>query len=144
MQQTLRDAADVRAWARSYPWTTLGAAAAAGFLAASTLLPKKKPRDEENEALLERILTDEQIESRLRELAAEDVRKPAKGGLLHTLATTLVQTFGPAVQTAVAAALAGQAPPQGPFDEDAAAEAGDHETANGQQSSAPPPLPDQE
>jgi hypothetical protein len=109
MRASLKDAGDVRAWARTYPWSTMGVAAAAGFLVAAALLPKRRPRDHENAALLERILTDEKIEARLRELAEEDARKPSREGLLHTLANALVTTFGPAIQTAVASALAARA-----------------------------------
>jgi hypothetical protein len=109
MRASLKDAGDVRAWARTYPWSTLGVAAAAGFLVAAALVPKRRSRDHENAALLERILTDEKIEARLRELAEEDVAQPSRAGLLHTMADVLVKTFGPAIQTAVASALAARA-----------------------------------
>lgn len=145
MRQSLKDAGDVRAWARTYPWTTLGAAAAAGFLAAAAVMPRRRRReDDENAALLERILTDEQIEARLRELAAQDVGKPSREGVLHTLVGSLVKTFGPAVQSAVGAALAAH-PPQADF----AAGAPPAEPANADEtdsaaadSAEPPPLPD--
>jgi ElaB/YqjD/DUF883 family membrane-anchored ribosome-binding protein len=143
MRQSLKDAGDVRAWARTYPWTTLGAAAAVGFFAAAVVVPRRRrPQDEENAALLERILTDEQIESRLRELAAEDVGKPSREHVLHTLVASLVKTFGPAVQSAVGAALAahppqtdstGGAPPDEPTEV---------ESSGAPDVGQPPPLPD--
>lgn len=111
MRASLKDAGDVRAWARTYPWTTLGAAAAAGFLVAAALVPRRRRRDDDDAALSERILTDEQIESRLRELAEEDRGKPPGEGVVHALVASLVKTFGPAVQSAVAAAIAAR-PPQ--------------------------------
>jgi hypothetical protein len=109
MRASLKDAGDVRAWARTYPWTTLGAAAAAGFLVASALVPKRDRREKEDAALLERILTDEQIAARLRELAAEDGGKASGEGAVHIFVDTLLKTFGPAIQSAVAAALAAKA-----------------------------------
>lgn len=121
MRESLKDAGDVKAWARTYPWTTMGAATAAGFLVASALAPKRRRDDDRDAALLERILTDEQIADRLRQLAAEDEGKSSVG-VVHTFVATLLKTFGPAVQSAIAAALAakasqdaptnGQAPPE--------------------------------
>lgn len=122
MRKSLRAAGDLRGWARTHPWTTLGAAAAAGFLAASAFVPRRRRReDEQHAALLERILTDEQIEARLRELAAENDRsEPPRESVLQTLATSLVRTLGPAVQSAVAAALTPQ-PVEDDAEESAAA-----------------------
>jgi hypothetical protein len=39
MQGDVKEAADVAAWTREYPWASIGVAAAAGFLAASALAP---------------------------------------------------------------------------------------------------------
>jgi ElaB/YqjD/DUF883 family membrane-anchored ribosome-binding protein len=110
MRASLKEAADVRAWARSYPWTTLGAAAATGFLVAAALFPKRGRREKEDAALQERILTDEQIAARLRELAAEDAKRPGEGPM-HAIISALLTTFGPAVQSAVTAAIMPR-PPQ--------------------------------
>jgi hypothetical protein len=113
MRASLKAAGDVRAWARTYPWTTLGAAAATGFLVAAALAPSRRRRDKEDAALQERILTDEQIAARLRQLAAEDGRRGE--GPLHTIIASLVKTLGPAVQSAVTAAiLAKEAPHASP------------------------------
>lgn len=113
MRDSLGDAADVGAWTRRYPWATLGASLAAGFIAAAALLPRKRrPGDDDEEpALLQRILADEQIAARLKELAEEDEGKHRRrsSGMLQSVAGTLWSTFGPAVQSAVAAALAAKA-----------------------------------
>ncbi len=143
MRQSLKDAGDVRAWARTYPWTTLGAAAAAGFLVVAAVVPRRRRRqDEENVALLERILTDEQIEARLRELATEDVGKPSREGVLHTLVASLVKTFGPAVQSAVGAALAAHPPHTDSPNGAPPSEGTDADSPDATGSSEPRPLPD--
>jgi hypothetical protein len=113
MRASLKDAGDVRAWARSYPWTTLGAAAATGFLVAAALAPSRRRRDKEDAALQERILTDEQIAARLRELAAQDDKGRGEGPL-HAIIASLVKTLGPAVQSAVTAAILARPEPDAP------------------------------
>jgi hypothetical protein len=142
MRGSLKDAGDVRAWARTYPWSTLGVAAAAGFVVAAAFVPRRRRRDDEDAALLERILTDEQIESRLRELAEEDVGRPPREGVLHALVTSLVKTFGPAVQSAVTAAIAAR--PQQPASPngEAPAEQSDADSHDATGSAEPPPGPD--
>jgi hypothetical protein len=110
MRQSLKDSADVRAWAQKYPWATLGAAAAAGFLAASTVVPRRRSDSQEREPMLvERILADEQIAARIKELAEEDQSATKRSGLVSSVAMTLLRTFGPAVQSAIASALAARA-----------------------------------
>ncbi len=113
MRQSLVDAADVRAWARRYPWATVGAAAAAGFVAAAALVPgRRREQPEPREpSLLERILSDEQIAERLKQLAAEDEARPPRDSTARAVVSTLVQTFGPAVQSAILSALAAKAAP---------------------------------
>lgn len=110
MRKSAKDLVDLPGWTRRYPWTTVGVAAAAGFLAVATLLPRRRRlRDEEDPALLERILTDEQIAARLRELAAEDEGRASRAGAVHSTVDILVRTFGPMVQSAVMSALAAKA-----------------------------------
>jgi hypothetical protein len=117
MRQSLKDSADVRAWARQYPWATLGAAAAAGFLAATAVIPKRRESEKEHEPMLmERILADEQIAARIKELAEEDENRPKRPGVVSSLAMTLLRTFGPAVQSAIASALAAKAAAPDPDD----------------------------
>jgi ElaB/YqjD/DUF883 family membrane-anchored ribosome-binding protein len=110
MRASLKEAADVRAWARHYPWATLGVAAAAGFVAAKVVLPSRRRAAEEAEpALLEKILSDEKIAARVKELSEQEPGQHAGSGLLQSLGMTLLRTFGPAVQSAITAALAAKA-----------------------------------
>jgi len=48
IRQTAKEAADVELLTRAYPWASVGAAAIAGFMAAS-LLPKSGSKDRVNE-----------------------------------------------------------------------------------------------
>ena len=116
MRTSMRDVADVRGWAQTYPWATLGAAAAAGFLAVVALKPKRREEAEAEEepALLERILADEQIASRIKEIAEEDYTKPKRTSTLQSVAGMLLKTFGPAIQSAISTALAARAAAPGP------------------------------
>ena len=108
MRGSLGGGADVGAWTRRYPWAMLGASVAAGFVVVAALWPgRRRAHEEEHEpALLERILADEKIAERLKELAAEDESRPSRAGTLQSVAGSLWKTFGPAVQSAVATALA--------------------------------------
>jgi hypothetical protein len=134
MRASLKQAGDVRAWARTYPWTTLGAAAATGFLVAAALAPKRGRGDKEDAALQERILTDEQIAARLRELAAEDGKKGE--GPMHTIIASLVKTLGPAVQAAVTSAMMARPAPD---DESPNGHAADSAEADDRTQPPPPP-----
>jgi hypothetical protein len=117
MRDSLKEAADVRAWARRYPWATLGAAAAAGFVAAKAVLPKRsRSHDDEEPALLEKILNDEKIAARVKELAEQEEGERSGDSVLQTVGMTLLRTFGPAVQSAITAALAAKAAQPGPED----------------------------
>jgi hypothetical protein len=110
MRATLKDAADVRAWTRQYPWATLGVAAAAGFVAAKVVLPsRRRPCENEEPALLEKILSDEKIAARVKELSEQEPGQRDGSGMLQSVAMTLFRTFGPAVQSAITAALAAKA-----------------------------------
>jgi len=110
MRDALGDAADIRAWTRRYPWAALGASVAAGFVVAAALMPGRRRREDREPALLERILADETISKRLKELAEEDhQRAGSRSQLLQSVAGTLWKTFGPSVQSAFAAAVATKA-----------------------------------
>jgi hypothetical protein len=52
----LGQGASPRAWAKDYPWITVGAAAVAGFVAASTLIPSKEEQALRKLAAIERAL----------------------------------------------------------------------------------------
>jgi hypothetical protein len=109
VRQSLSRSSDVGAWVKRYPWSALGVAAAAGFVAVAALVPRRRRREDEPPALLERILTDEQIAARLRKLAAEDEGRAPRDDVVRSVVTTLLKTFGPAVQSAVTAATAARA-----------------------------------
>lgn len=116
MRDSLKEAADVSAWARRYPWATLGVAAAAGFVAAKAVLPKRHRSSEDAEpALLERILSDEKIAARVKELAEQEEGHRGDS-VLQSVGMTLLRTFGPAVQSAITAALAAKAAQPNPED----------------------------
>ena len=117
MRASLKDAADVRAWARRYPWATLGVAAVAGFVAAKTVLPNRHRSPEDAEpALLEKILSDEKIAARVKELAEHEEGHRGGESVLQSVGMTLLRTFGPAVQSAITAALAAKAAQPAPED----------------------------
>jgi ElaB/YqjD/DUF883 family membrane-anchored ribosome-binding protein len=125
MRETLKDGADIRAWTERYPWATVGASAAAGFLVATALLPKRRSAPETEPALLERILADEQIAERIKQISSEEEARPRRGGsMLQSVGATLLKTFGPALQSAVASALAARAAAPDPEEVAAAAEEG--------------------
>lgn len=125
MRESLKDGADIRAWVERYPWASLGASAAAGFLVASALLPKRRGEPDPEPAFLERILADEKIAERVKQLAAEEETRPRRGGsMLQSVGSTLLKTFGPALQSAVASALAARAAATDPDEVAAAAEEG--------------------
>jgi len=124
MRETLKDGADIRAWAQKYPWATVGASAAAGFLLASALRPKRHAENDTEPALLERILADEQIAERIKQISAEEETRPRRGGMLQSVGATLLKTFGPALQSAIASALAARAAAPDPEEVAAAAEEG--------------------
>ena len=110
MRTSLMEAADPRAWARKYPLPTVGAAAVAGFMAALAVVPKRKTGEEEMDpSLLERILADEQIADRVKELADEDETPKRAAGVVQSVASTLFQTFGPAIQRAITTAMVARA-----------------------------------
>lgn len=109
LKETLKGVADIKSWLREYPWSSLGAAAAAGLLVATALVPKKRKRSEEDAALLQRILTDERIAARLRELVSQDRKGQQSASVAHSVVMTLVKTLGPAIQQAVTAAIAAKA-----------------------------------
>ncbi len=121
MRETLKDGADIRAWTERYPWATVGASAAAGFLVATAILPKRRTSEDTEPALLERLLADEQIAERIKQIASEEETRPRHGSMLQSVGASLLKTFGPALQSAVASALAARA--AGPDPEEIAASA---------------------
>lgn len=111
MRASVQDAGDVKAWAERYPWATVGAASAAGFLIAAAITPRRRRPEEEIEpSFLERVLADEEIAARIKQLAEEvEQGGSRRGAMLQSVGSTLWRTFGPAVQSALASALAAKA-----------------------------------
>src|SRR5690606_13026784 len=115
----VQDAGDAKAWAERYPWATVGAASAAGFLIAAAITPRRRRSEEEAEpSFLERVLADEEITARIKQIAEEEEQggSSRRGAMLQTVGSTLWRTFGPAVQSAVASALAAKAAAPDPED----------------------------
>jgi ElaB/YqjD/DUF883 family membrane-anchored ribosome-binding protein len=123
MRETLKQANDLKGWAREYPWATVGAAAAAGFLAAKLLAPRRH-RSDEPSTLLHRVLADDEIAARLRELA--DSTHDEKPRRLGSLASTVMKMLAGTLESAIVAAVTAQVQsaanpqppePQGPVDD---------------------------
>jgi ElaB/YqjD/DUF883 family membrane-anchored ribosome-binding protein len=99
MRADLGQSADLAAWARQYPWQTMGIAAAAGFLAVTTIGGSASSRTEESS-------------SPLRESNSPDPppNQSARGtetgrSLLQTLMSELLRNFATAAQGALLAAI---------------------------------------
>lgn len=110
MRATLKDAGDLSVWAKRYPWASMGVATAAGFLAAAAFVPKRRHSSDDEPEFLRRVLADEQIAERVKQIAEESPdHRRGGGGLVQSVAMSLLRTFGPALQTAVTSALAAKA-----------------------------------
>jgi hypothetical protein len=101
MRATLSDASDLRAWTREYPWTSVGAAATIGFLVAAALTAR--PSRRRSGDLLQKILADEQIASRVREISESDA--PPGPTLMSSLGAVLIPKLANVLEAAVIAAL---------------------------------------
>src|SRR6185312_3350356 len=77
----LAQGADPKAWAKEFPWITVGAAAVAGFVAASTLIPSKEDQALKRLAKIERALNPPPR----RESSNGDGEKKDGGGIIGTI-----------------------------------------------------------
>ncbi len=93
MQADLKDGADIAAWARRYPWPTLGVAAAAGFFAAQALGPKRTSSDSNVADLL------------AEALAANGVTANAKPSIWSGLVGEILRSLTTALEGAIAGAF---------------------------------------
>ncbi len=114
MRRTAAQAGDVRAWAREYPWTSVAAAAALGFLSVRAL--SSKPTRQASDGLLERVLADEQIARRVHQLA-NTPGPPMSDSILASLATMLLQTIGASLESAFLSAMTRQSASRSSTDE---------------------------
>ena len=114
----LGQGADPTQWARQYPWITVGAAAVAGFVAASGLIPSKEQQALKKLAAIEQALNPPPA-------AANGHEKKEGRGLLATLALEAIGILRPVLASLLASAAGGppashdghdpaQVPPQDP------------------------------
>jgi hypothetical protein len=75
---------DPRVWAEDHPWATSGAAAVAGFVAASILVPSKEEMDLKRLAKIEKYLMPKPARSE-RETQEQDARKPSEKSAFKNL-----------------------------------------------------------
>ena len=111
-------AVDPRGWTAQHPWIALAAAAVGGFVAATQVVPSKdeqllKKLEKIREAVMPEI-TRKTTTEREREVAAEQLDsdgKPKKKegrGFLNVIGTELIKYMGPALSSALSAAIAGK------------------------------------
>jgi hypothetical protein len=115
LKQSFKTAADLKLWADHHPWLTVGAAAAAGFAAGSTIVgaaSKEEPAPDRSS-------------SRERFAANDDRRQPS--ALWSSLMAPLFDLAKVAVQSSIASAMGGamQAQAQDQANAERAAETAD-------------------
>jgi hypothetical protein len=118
MRADLGDSADLSAWARRYPWPTVGIAAAAGFLAVVAVgSPASSAATEASSPLGENAAADERPSSR----RARGRHGPEKDhGLFHSLMSEILRNFATAAQGALLAAIGARfQPPPAPSSDNA-------------------------
>jgi hypothetical protein len=114
----LGHAVDPRAWTAQHPWIALATAAVGGFVAATQVVPSKdeqllKQLEKIREAVMPEI-TRKTTTEREREVAAEQLdgdgkpKKKDSRGFLSVIGTELIKYMGPALSSALSAAIAGQ------------------------------------
>jgi hypothetical protein len=94
-----------RAWAEEYPWITVGAAAVAGFFAATALVPSKEQQALKKLAAIERALNTAPPRA---EAANGNGAKEESGGMLSTILGEVIKIARPALVTLMTAGLGGQ------------------------------------
>jgi ElaB/YqjD/DUF883 family membrane-anchored ribosome-binding protein len=108
MRADLGDSADLAAWARQYPWPTMGIAAAAGFLAVVAIRTPASPRSAESPA-------SDPFDDPPPRRGKHGRRETEKDrGLFHSLMSEILRNFATAAQGALLAAIGArfQSPPQ--------------------------------
>jgi len=107
----LANGVDPRAWTAEHPWVAVATAAAAGFAAASFLIPSKEEQALKRLAAFERALGLRQDGKSYRttpENGADTspTGKPEKKGFLPSIASELIRSMGPALASALTAGAA--------------------------------------
>jgi hypothetical protein len=94
-------------WAREYPWISVGAAAALGFVAANMLIPTKEDQALKKLARLERALSSPPPP--VVDGSTPD-KDPAKHGMLYGLMNQTLKAIQPAIISAITAHVAKNEP----------------------------------
>lgn len=132
---------DPSALTRQHPWMTLGASAAAGFVAAAMLIPSKEEQALKKLAAIERALTPPPPRPTRAELAAaaaaggtkssEVGYKAGHHGLMKAILGEVIGAIKPAVISLLTAGVTAQAAKPTPEEMKAAAAAENYENARG-------------
>lgn len=101
-----------QAWAKEYPWITVGAAAVAGFVAASALIPSKEEQALKKLAAIERALNPHPPQPRSADGNGNAPPKESKS-MLGTILHEAIAIARPAIVSLMSAHLAGGMPPDG-------------------------------
>lgn len=96
-----------QAWAKEYPWITVGAAAVAGFVAASTLIPSKEEQALKKLAAIERALHPHPPQPEPANGHGKKEGKSVIGSILHEV----LAIARPAIVSMMTANLGGAAVP---------------------------------
>ncbi|HEX4145790.1 MAG TPA: hypothetical protein VHY91_19955 [Pirellulales bacterium] len=111
MRADLGDSADLAAWARRYPWPTMGIAAAAGFLAVVAI--GSPPSAQASESFADDTSDDGRPSRSKRGRRAADTDR----GLFYNLMSEVLRNFATAAQGALLAAIGARfQPPPVPTD----------------------------
>lgn len=104
-----------QAWAKEYPWITVGAAAVAGFVAVATLVPSKEEQALKKLAAIERALNPPPPP---REDHSNGDGKRERGGLVGSILREAIRVAQPVLMSMLAGGMAQGTPPQQPGMED--------------------------
>ncbi|HTU26705.1 MAG TPA: hypothetical protein VMF30_14955 [Pirellulales bacterium] len=101
MKADLGDTADLAAWARRYPWPTVGIAAAAGFLVAKTMFSPASA----HEVGPTDIADEETAADSTPRTRGARRRRSTESGLFRSLLAEVLRNFANAAQAAIVAAI---------------------------------------
>jgi hypothetical protein len=100
-----------QAWAKEYPWITVGAAAVAGFVAASTLIPSKEEQALKKLAAIERALNP--APPKVEHSDGNGSGKKEGRSMLSTILHEVLAVARPAIVSLMTAGLSGIPVPPG-------------------------------
>jgi hypothetical protein len=120
LKNELSTSVDPRAWMQVHPWTTMGAAAVAGFLAAAVAIPSKEQQALKRLAEIEKALMPRHRANGYpddAEVNGNSVRKAGQGGsFLAGLASQVLHAVQPVLMSAITAGVTAKSvepePPQ--------------------------------